>query len=74
MKNTTAISLILISVGIFYTFISPQYEKVKAQRAEAAQYEEVLDTATTIVATRDTLMEKYRTIPAEDLLKLKKLL
>ncbi len=67
MKNTTAFVLLLISFGMFYTFINPQYAKVQALRAEADQYDSILDNAKELEAKRDELLVTYQSIPRQDL-------
>jgi Tfp pilus assembly protein PilO len=63
MKNSTAFILILISVGLLYTFILPQYDKVNTQRAEQAQYQNILQNVSELQAKRDELLVKYQNIP-----------
>ena len=42
MKNSTALILLLISVGLFYVVVSPQYGKVQVLQAQSTQYKEIL--------------------------------
>ncbi len=74
MKTTTALILVLISAGLFYTFIMPEYAKVQALRAEAAQYSEVLGNVSDLSTKRDELLLKYNAIPKSDSDNLKKIL
>ena len=74
MKSTNALILILISIGLFYTFIDPQYERAKALQLEAAEYEHVLDNAELIAATRDDLLIEYEEFPNQELERLEKVL
>jgi Tfp pilus assembly protein PilO len=74
MKNSTAFILILISGGLFYTFIMPEYEKIQALRAEAAQYNSVLDNVADLSQTRDELLLKYNAMPKTDTDNLKRIL
>lgn len=74
MKNSTAIILILIALGLFYTFINPQYQKSQVLSAELEQYENVLDNVSALSETRDELMVRLADIPAEDISKITKLL
>ena len=59
MKNTTAIILLLLSVGLFYTFTSAEYQEVKDLQVLVNEYKSVLDEASAIVELRDTLMATY---------------
>ncbi len=74
MKTTTSTFLILLSIAIFYTFTSPQYEKVKVLSAQAAEYEGVLDNLTQIAQTRDQLLISYESLPKDQLARLTKAL
>lgn len=74
MKNSTAFILILISGGLIYTFIMPEYEKIQALRAEAAQYNDVLDNVADLSQTRDELLLKYNAMPKTQTDNLKRIL
>jgi hypothetical protein len=74
MKNSTAIILTLISIGLFYTFIIPEYDKVQALRAEAAGYNDILDNVSDLSQKRDELLLKYNAIPKDQLANLTKIL
>jgi Tfp pilus assembly protein PilO len=74
MKNSTAFILILVSAGLFYTFIMPEYEKILALRAEAAQYNSVLDNVADLSQTRDELLLKYNAMPKTETDNLKRIL
>lgn len=74
MKNSNAIILILISIGLFYTFIDPQYQKTKALRAEADQYENVLENVEALSETRDQLLARLSSLPSSEIERLSKVL
>lgn len=74
MKSSTAFILILISAGLFYTFIMPEYDKIQALRAEAAQYKDVLGNVSDLSQKRDQLLLKYNAIPQSDIDNLEKIL
>ena len=74
MKNSTATILLLISIGLFYTFTSPQYAAVKEIRAEADEYRRVLDGADKISEKSYELEAEYRRIPMAELDRLDKAL
>lgn len=74
MKNSTAFILILVSVGLFYTFIMPEYEKVQALKLEAAQYKDVLNNVTELSRRRDELLIKYNSMPKQEAENLKRIL
>ena len=74
MKNSTAIILILISIGLYYTVISPQYAQIGALRAEADQYQNILSNASDITAQSTALEKKREAITQADVDKLTKVL
>ena len=74
MKGSTAIILILVSIGLFYTLINPEYAKVKVLRSQAAEYQGVLDNVSKLIATRDDLLDKYKAIPQAEIDRLGKVL
>jgi Tfp pilus assembly protein PilO len=74
MKSSTPIILILISVGLFYTFINPQYVQVKKLQAEASQFSDMLGDVSQMAGIRDALLVQYRNIPKENIENLEKAL
>ncbi|MDO8565363.1 MAG: hypothetical protein Q7R67_01965 [bacterium] len=74
MKNTTAIVLLVLSVALFYTFTSPQYDKVKELSATASEYRTVLANISKITETRDALLDSYDAIPRATIERLSKVL
>jgi Tfp pilus assembly protein PilO len=74
MKNSTATILIVIAGGLFYTFISPQYDQVSALRDQASSYQNVLDNVTALSEKRDELLVKYQGIPKTEVSDLAKVL
>ncbi len=74
MKNNTAIILLLLSFGLFYTFTNAQYQDVKGLYALANQYQNVLQNASLIVGLRDRLLVTYETLPRADIDRVNKVL
>lgn len=68
------ILLVAIAGALFWFFIDPKYQEVKALRAEAASYEEALSNSRNIQAERDKLLSKYNTFASEDIARLERLL
>jgi len=63
MKTSTSFILLLISVGLFFTFTNSQYRKVEELRLAASEYQDILDNASALSTRRDELLSKYRNIP-----------
>ncbi len=74
MNALLPILFIIISLGIFFGFIDPTYERIKVIRAEEATYEEALTRSKELQQIRDQLLSRYNTLPQEDLARLEKLL
>ncbi len=67
---------ILIGTAIagFFTFTSPYYNTLTANRAQIASYNEALDNSKALEAERDKLTQKYNSFDPDNLAKLQKLL
>ena len=74
MKNNTAIILLLLSVGLFYTFTNVQYQDVKGLHVLASEYQNVLRNASLIVELRDRLLVTYETFPRAEIDRINKVL
>jgi len=67
MKNLTPIILIILSIGIYYTFTSNVWGEVKSLQTVANDYSNLLDNASQIVEKRDNLLLSYRDVPQAEL-------
>jgi hypothetical protein len=74
MKSLTPIILILDSVGLFFWYIYPKYDEVKALQVEQQDYQAKIDKSLQLKKMRDELMKKYNAMDPNDLEKLKKIL
>ena len=74
MKNNTAIILLLLSVGLFYTFTNAQYREVKELRTLANKYRDVLQDVSAIVELRDRLLITYKALPKAEIDRMNKVL
>lgn len=74
MKNSTALILLLISVGLFYTIILPRYDKAQNLRTQEAQYKEIIANVEALSAKRDDLEVKYQNVPVNEVSRLEKIL
>ncbi|MEX2013639.1 MAG: hypothetical protein WD897_01870 [Parcubacteria group bacterium] len=61
MNNKTAIILLLLSVGLFYTFTNGQYQDVKKLSILSGEYRNVLQNISAIIELRDRLLVTYET-------------
>jgi hypothetical protein len=74
MRNITSITLIIVSIGIFFFFIDPQYKNVKNLRAEITKNEEIIALANKLDLKKNELNDKYNQISPTDKESLEKLL
>lgn len=74
MKTSTAIIILMISVGLFYTFTSPQYQKIGELRMASKTYKNILNNASALSTMRDELLSKYRNIPKQNIESVSKVL
>ena len=68
------ILMFLGAVGIFFGYITGNYEGIKTLRADAAQYDEALEKSAELKSVRDRLNATYRTFSPGDIEKLLTLL
>jgi Tfp pilus assembly protein PilO len=69
----TPIVLIVLSVGLFFTFTDTQYAKVKELKASNAEYDRAIASANELIAARDKVLAEYNAIPKQNLEKVQKL-
>jgi hypothetical protein len=73
MKSANII-LIVLAIGLFYTFSSPVYQEVKVLKAEAGEYQDLIDNVSRIADTRDALLSSYQAIPRSEMERLSRVL
>ncbi|OHB11492.1 MAG: hypothetical protein A3G05_01655 [Candidatus Zambryskibacteria bacterium RIFCSPLOWO2_12_FULL_45_14] len=74
MKNNATIILLLLSVGLFYTFTNVQYQEAKSLQTIANKYQDVLAEASEAIELRDRLLSTYEAIPASEIERINKAL
>lgn len=74
MKSNYAIILLLLSIGLFYTFTRAQYQEVKRLYALASEYDNALESVAATIELRDRLMLEYEQIPKAEVDRLNKVL
>lgn len=74
MKRIMPIVLILISIGIFFLLIDPNYKKVKDLQVEVDANQNALVVAKKLESQRKDLQQKYTEISQDEKNKLEKLL
>lgn len=66
--------LIGLALGIFFTYTTKQYEKVKELRAINAAYEKAILDSVELIKKRDQVVSAYNSISEEDRLRLERIL
>jgi Tfp pilus assembly protein PilO len=74
MKNTTALFLLVLSVGLFYTFTSPTYGDAQNLAITASEQKDVLQNISRIIETRDKLLVSYNSVSRAEIERLSKVL
>jgi len=74
MKSNTAVVLLLLSVGLFYTFTTTEYEEAQRLNVLANEYQSVLKDVSQISEIREQLAVTYGAFPKTDLDRLNKML
>lgn len=70
----TPLLLLAVAVGLFFGYIDPMYQEVKALRAEESRFNEALNQSRELQRVRDTLLSRFNTFSQSDLERLRKLL
>lgn len=73
-RNILPLVLIIVAIGIFFTFTVGQYDKVRAAMAENAQFSKTLEDSKELLKKRDQVINAYNSIAEVDRERLKKLL
>lgn len=73
-KNITAIILIVLAIGIYFTFTKDKVAELDAIKTVNAEYRKAIDNAALLIQTRDKVMQDDINISEENNLRLEKIL
>lgn len=73
-RNTTAIILIILAIGMYVTFTRGKLAEVSAVRTVNQEYTTALDNADELVRVRDSVQEQYKNLSENDRIRLDKML
>lgn len=73
-KNITALILIALSVGIYFTFTKAKLAELSSIKAVNTEYKQAIDNATRLVQARDRVIKDDINIKEEDNIRLDKIL
>lgn len=65
-RNVTPLILIVLAIGIYFTFTRAKIDEVKAIQIVNAQYQQALDNSERLVKKRDEILAIYNRISPED--------
>src|SRR5258708_4312003 len=74
MKLTLPITLIVISLGMYFLYISPTVAEIKALNLKKAEYNTALVSASELKAKRDQVLIDYNNISSGDIDRLNKII
>lgn len=72
-RNITALILVILAVGIYFTYTSGQITVLKSIQAENNQYLSAINNAEKLIKLRDSVLNQYNAISDEDKARLDKL-
>ncbi len=61
-KNVTALILIVLAVGIYFTFTSGKIDELKEIRAVNAEYQKAIDNSANLIKVRDEVLKNYNSL------------
>ncbi len=68
------IIFLILSGGMFFLYIDPEFKNIKEIKKEEALYSNALDNSKELQAIRDDILAKYNSFSKEDLNKIEKML
>lgn len=73
-KNITPLILIVLAIGIYFTFTREKIDELQSIRQVNAQYEQALENSEKLIKVRDAVKDSYNKISLDDQEKLEKIL
>ena len=74
MKNSLPIVFIVLALGLFYVYLSPQYSNIKLLSSERANYDDILEKSVELRDLREQLRNKMQGFSSTDLNRLEKMI
>jgi Tfp pilus assembly protein PilO len=72
-RNITALILIVLAIGIYFTYTSGQIAVLNSIQAENGQYLSAIDNAKKLINLRDSVLNQYNAISDQDKTRLDKI-
>ncbi|MFA7216418.1 MAG: type 4a pilus biogenesis protein PilO [Candidatus Paceibacterota bacterium] len=71
-SGLTPIIIIIICIATYYLYLSPSYADLKMVMEDRDKFADVLEKAKNISTKRDEVLSEYKSIPVDDIEKMKK--
>ncbi len=72
-KNLTPIILLILAIGIYFTFTKAKIEEIKSVRTVNAGYEKALENSEKLIKVRDQVLKTYKQIDPKSIERLQKI-
>ncbi len=73
-KNVTPLILIVLAIGIYFTFTRTKMEELDSVKVVNAQYQQALDNSEKLIKVRDSVLATYNKISPDDQDRLERIL
>ena len=73
-RNITALILIILAIGVYYTFTKDQMTEARAVKAVNDEYASAIESAKELIKIRDKVLEQYNQVSVEDQERLEKMI
>lgn len=73
-KNATSVILIILAVGIYFTFTSAKIDELKAIREVNAEYQTAIDNSARLIKVRDKVEKDFNNLSANEKDRLNKII
>lgn len=74
MKQLTPIIFLIVSIGLYFTYMVPTLENISALRTQETKFDQAKEDASRAVGVKDKIITKYGNIDKEDIERLQKFL
>lgn len=74
MNNFTPIMLVIVSIGLFFTYVDPEYKKIQGIKVEHKQFKEALANSSELIKVREELSTTYNNYSTANIGRIEKFL
>lgn len=73
-RNSTAIILVVLAIGVYFTFTSDQIKQARAIKSVNDEYSAAIKNAVELIKIRDNILSQYKALSEEDQIRLDKMI